>query len=148
MPPINRGPPHTRIRRARHAPRRAPPSRRDGGAGLSRYTSRTLHLRTPALSRTVYPRGPDVLHMPSCKGIHFFFLIILGSRNKDSRNQYKSERNVQYEMRICGSEEVTLVTRLKSHPSSNKPGCSTTSVSQSAPQHYNSKMCGVPKGHA
>jgi len=46
--PISMGPPHTLTGRARHEPRKAPPSRRDGGAGMSRCTSRTLPLRTPA----------------------------------------------------------------------------------------------------
>ena len=55
QPPIGMGPPHTLIGRARHAPRRAPPSRRDGGAGMSRCTSRTLALRTLAPHRNVIP---------------------------------------------------------------------------------------------
>ena len=88
MPPISRGPPHTLIGRARHAPRRARPSRRDGGAGNSQCTSRSSPLRTPAPIGLFTQCGADVLLTPSCKEFFPLFLSLAqqGSGTEDREN--------------------------------------------------------------
>ena len=78
-PPISRGPPHTLIGRARHAPRRAPPSRRDGGAGMSHCTSQTLYLRTLAPHRTVYSLWTRCPPHALLYGISFFLFYGSGA---------------------------------------------------------------------
>ena len=98
--PITKGPPHTLIGRARHAPRRAPLSRRDRESRMSRCTSQTLPLRTPApriIGLYTHCR-PGVLHMPSCEAFLYFFLIcrrikimhrmMFHAREKDATTHY------------------------------------------------------------
>jgi hypothetical protein len=70
----HQGPPHTLIGRARHAPRRAQPSRRDGSTGKSQKHFPASAPSYPCPPIGLYTLcGPDVLHMASCKGFLSFF---------------------------------------------------------------------------
>ena len=66
MPPISRGPPHTLIGRTRHAPRRAHPSRRDGGPGICNALPGHYPFAPLPPTGPYIHCEPDVLSMPSC----------------------------------------------------------------------------------